>query len=102
MFDRLRAWVYQWLLTAYINKYSGDEPEAMEASRGRGNGVGVGGPELCNLNIYKASGGMIMEFRRNDPKKDEYDYFLHVIPDDVENIEQRMARIIQIEMLKSR
>ena len=100
MFDQLRAWVYQWLHTAYVNKYSGDEPETMPVPVRSGNGVG--GPELCNLNIYKASGGMIMEFRRNDPKKDEYDYFLHVIPDDVENVEQRMARIIQIEMMKSR
>lgn len=97
MLNRLRAWVYQWLYTAYVNKHSGDEPETMPAR----NGNGVGGPELCNLNIYKASGGIIMEFRRNDPKKDEYDYFLHVIPDDVENVEQRMARIIQIEMIKS-
>lgn len=97
MLNRLRAWVYQWLHTAYVNKCSGDEPEAMTARRGNS----VGAPELCNLNIYKASGGIIMEFRRNDPKKDEYDYFLHVVSDDADNVEQRMARIIQLEMFKN-
>jgi hypothetical protein len=99
MFDRLRARIYQWLHVAYADRHS-DEIEPSSLTIRGGNGIG--GPELCNLNIYKASGGMILEFRRNDPKKDEYDYFLHVIPDDTENVEQRMARIIQIEMMKSR
>lgn len=99
MFNRLGSAIYQWLQRAYSVHTSGEELHAERDVHDRG--ASVNSRELCSLNIYKASGGFILEFRRNDPKKDEYDFDLHIIPDDAD-IEQSMTRIIQIEMMKTR
>ena len=96
MFNRLGSAIYQWLQRAYSVHTSGEE---LHAEHDRG--ASVNSRELCNLNIYKASGGFILEFRRNDPKKDEYDYDLHIVSDNAD-IEQSITRIIQLEMMKAR
>ena len=98
MFNRLGSAIYQWLQRAYSVHTSGEELHADRDVPDRG--PSISSKELCTLNIYKASGGFILEFRRNDPKKDEYDYDLHVIHDDI-NAEQAITRIIQLEMMKS-
>lgn len=55
-------------------------------------------PEL-SFKVYCATGGYIMDFRRYNRKNDSYDGQLYVITKE-EDIGERVARIVNLEMLK--
>ena len=52
------------------------------------------------FNIYRASGGSIVELRKYDSRKDHWDNQLHVIPDDAD-FNETLSRIVTLETLRS-
>ena len=96
MFNKLGARIYQWLSKCHNNL---DQSEVMLDKSY--NQAHLSAKELCHLSIYSGIGGKILEFRHNDPKKDEYDYNLYLIPDD-EDFAPSAGKIIMMEILKSR
>ena len=51
------------------------------------------------LNVYSASGGIIVETTKYDSKKDEHRHSLHVVTDDKE-LGEELAKIITMESLR--
>lgn len=95
MFKKFGARVYRWLHNSFHEVENSPEPIQDSGQ------VHLRSNELCHLSIYTAIGGKILEFRHNDPKKDEYDYNLYLIPDN-EDFTQSAGKIIMMEILKSR
>ena len=64
-----------------------------------------GGNELSDnrpltFNIYRASGGTIVELRKYDNRKDHWDNQLHVISDDLD-FNSALSKIVTLETLRS-
>ena len=51
------------------------------------------------LNVYSASGGIIVETTKYDSKKDEHRHSLHVVTDDKE-LGEELSKIITMESLR--
>jgi len=60
--------------------------------------IGLNDCEL-SFRIYGATGGYVMDFRRYDKRTDRYDSQLYIVPKE-EDIGERVARIVNLEMLK--
>lgn len=93
MFKSLGSAIYRWLRNSH--EYAGNTVTISERR------AHVKSNELFMVSLYSASGGFILEVRHNDPKKDEYEYNLHIIGDD-QDFDKSMAQIIQLEMMKVR
>lgn len=91
MFKSLGSAIYRWLRNS--NEYA-----TVTSSERRAH---VKSNELFMVSLYNANGGIVLEIRHNDPKKDEYEYNLHIISDD-QDFDKSMAQIIQLEMMKVR
>lgn len=94
MFKSLGSAIYRWLRNSH--EYYADNPRDNSERR-----THVKSNELFMVSLYSANGGFILEVRHNDPKKDEYEYNLHIISDD-QDFDKSMAQIIQLEMMKVR
>ena len=64
----------------------------------RGNELSDNRP--MTFNIYRASGGSIVELRKYDHRKDHWDNQLHVIPDDAD-FNDTLSKIVTLETLRS-
>jgi hypothetical protein len=53
-----------------------------------------------NFQIYRASGGYILEFSKYDRKRDEANRNLHIITDD-QDLGDSIAKIVTLEMLRN-
>ena len=51
------------------------------------------------LQIYKASGGFVVETRRYDERTDRHDNTMHVITED-EDLGERLGKIVMMEALR--
>jgi hypothetical protein len=56
--------------------------------------------EGMRFNVYHASGGMILEFSRYDPKTDRNDHKLYVIPENESDTTHRIAQIVMMETMR--
>ena len=52
------------------------------------------------FNIYRASGGSIVELRKYDNRRDHWDNQLHVIPDDAD-FNDHLSKIVTLETLRA-
>ena len=52
-----------------------------------------------NFKIFGATGGYVLEFRRYDKRTENYNGNLYVIPKE-EDVGERVARIVNMEMMK--
>jgi len=60
----------------------------------------LGDNRPMTFNIYRASGGSIVELRKYDNRKDHWDNQLHVIPDDVD-FNDTLSKIVTLETLRA-
>jgi predicted ABC-type transport system involved in lysophospholipase L1 biosynthesis ATPase subunit len=95
MIQKFRRWLRNWLSNIEENKTS---------ISGRGSGlvrqddVGLEGNPM-RLNVYRASGGMVIEARTYDSQRDRHHQTLHVITHD-QNLAENLEKIITMESLR--
>jgi hypothetical protein len=53
-----------------------------------------------NFTVYRANGGMMVEYNRYDERKDQHHCELHIIHPD-ENLGEALSKIVTFESLKS-
>ena len=80
-----------WLLNDNRNKIS-EDVGMIEPSRFNSNGI--------RLQIYKASGGYVVETNGYDRKSDRHNTSIHVITDDQE-LGNELSKIVVMEAIKS-
>ena len=59
-----------------------------------------GSKHRMNFTVYRANGGMMVEYNRYDERKDQHQCELHIIHPD-ENLGDALAKIVTFESLKS-
>ena len=95
MIKKFRYWLRDWLSNIEENRTS-------ISSRGsvlvRGDDVGLEGHPM-RLNVYRASGGIVIEARTYDPQRDRHHLSLHVITHD-QDLASSLDRIITMESLR--
>jgi len=99
MIQKFRYWLRDWIMSVE------DRPEtANRATVGRGavlvrgDDVGLEGHPM-RLNVYRASGGIVIEARTYDPQRDRHHNSLHVITHD-QDLAASLDRIITMESLR--
>ena len=53
-----------------------------------------------NFTVYRANGGMMVEYNRYDERKDQHHCELHIVHPD-ENLGEALSKIVTFESLKS-
>ena len=53
-----------------------------------------------NFTVYRANGGMMVEYNKYDERKDQHSCELHIVHPD-ENLGDALAKIVTFESLKS-
>jgi hypothetical protein len=53
-----------------------------------------------SFTVYRANGGMMVEYNRYDERKDQHHCELHIVHPD-ENLGEALAKIVTFESLKS-
>ena len=101
MIQKFRRWLWDWLRNLE------DEPEnSTRAKLGRGRVISTisdrddvldGHP--MRLNVYRASGGVVIEARTYDPQRDRSHQSLHVITHD-QDLATCLDKIITMESLR--
>jgi hypothetical protein len=92
-------------LRDWINTAQDIEMNYVSQKMASTNSIGIGrGPSLdsdkgIRFQVYKASGGMVVETSTYDRHKDRHYSGLHIITDD-KDIGQEIGKIITIESLK--
>jgi hypothetical protein len=99
MIQKFRYWLRNW-----INSVEDIPETANRASiSGRGSVVVRGNDELeghpMRLNVYRASGGIVIEARTYDPQRDRHHHSLHVITHD-QDLATSLDKIITMESLR--
>ena len=82
--QRIRNWLNS-------DDYEQDVPQIIETNRLSSEGM--------HMQIYKASGGFVVETRSYDRRKDENFNSIHVIRDD-QDLGEALGKIIMMESLK--
>jgi len=59
-----------------------------------------GSRHRMNFTVYRANGGMMVEYNRYDDRKDQHCCELHIVHPD-ENLGDALAKIVTFESLKS-
>ena len=59
-----------------------------------------GSKHRMNFTVYRANGGMMVEYKRYDDRKDQHLCELHIIHPD-QNLGDALAKIVTFESLKS-
>jgi hypothetical protein len=101
MIQNFRYWLRNWIMSVE------DEPENAKMTRiGRGRAIPTisdrddvldGHP--MRLNVYRASGGVVIEARTYDPQRDRSHQSLHVITHD-QDLATSLDKIITMESLR--
>ena len=82
--QRIRNWLNQ-------DDYDEDVPQLVEADRLSSEGM--------RLQIYRASGGYVVETRNYDSHKDRHHHTMHVITDE-QDLGDSLGKIVMMEALK--
>ena len=82
--QRIRNWLNK-------DDYDEDVPQVVEADRLSSEGM--------RLQIYKASGGYVVETRNYDSHKDRHHHTMHVITED-QDLGDALGKIVMMEALK--
>jgi len=98
MIQKFRRWLWDWLRNLE------DKPEtANRTTVGRGPVLIRGEEGLeghpMRLNVYRASGGIVIEARTYDPQRDRHYNSLHVITHD-QDLATSLDKIITMESLR--
>ena len=72
----------------------------MPSRIGSSKGSDLSDNRPMTFNIYRASGGTIVELRKYDTRKDHWDNQLHVIPDEAD-FTNTLSKIVTLETLRS-
>lgn len=84
----LRQRIRNWLMREEIEE---DVPQLVEADRLSSEGM--------RLQIYRASGGYVVETRNYDSHKDRHHHTMHVITDE-QDLGDSLGKIVMMEALK--
>jgi hypothetical protein len=99
MIQKFRYWLRHWLNSVE------DKPETANRASisGRGSVLVRGDDGLeghpMRLNVYRASGGIVIEARTYDPQRDRHYNSLHVITHD-QDLATSLDKIITMESLR--
>ena len=100
-------WLDNWILKRAKRIRSRDETrvEIDRAERGIGIGMKEGASigsskHRMNFTVYRANGGMMVEYNRYDDRKDQHHCELHIIHPD-QNLGDALSKIVTFESLKS-
>ena len=98
----------KWFDNWFANKVeeSWNRPKAIKASSKNEIMVGEDRPSIgsnrhrMNFTVYRANGGMMVEYNRYDERKDQHHCELHIVHPD-QDLGDALAKIITFESLKS-
>ena len=100
-------WLDNWILkrAKYLRNRDDSIVQIDRAERGIGLGLkdsaSIGGSKhRMNFVVYRANGGMMVEYNRYDDRKDQHYCELHIIHPD-ENLGEALSKIVTFESLKS-
>jgi hypothetical protein len=100
MIKKFRYWLRDWL--SNVEDESENSKRASISGRGsvliRQDDVGLEGHPM-RLNVYRASGGIVIEARTYDSQRDRHHTSLHVITHD-QDLATSLDRIITMESLR--
>jgi hypothetical protein len=100
-------WLDNWILKRA--KYLRNRDDTMTSvnriqtslSSGNDDRPSIGGSKhRMNFVVYRANGGMMVEYNRYDDRKDQHHCELHIVHPD-ENLGDALAKIVTFESLKS-
>ena len=100
-------WLDNWILkrAKYLRNRDDAQVSIDRAERGIGIGMkdsaSIGGSKhRMSFTVYRANGGMMVEYNRYDDRKDQHYCELHIVHPD-ENLGEALAKIVTFESLKS-
>jgi hypothetical protein len=100
-------WLDNWILQRAKRIRSRDETGTSIDRVERGIGlsmkeaISIGGSKhRMNFTVYRANGGLMVEYNRYDERKDQHLCELHIIHPD-QNLGDALAKIVTFESLKS-
>ena len=100
-------WLDNWILRRA--KRIRQRGETMVSIDREQTGIGLSMKEAANIGssrhrmnfvVYRANGGMMVEYNRYDERKDQHHCELHIVHPD-ENLGEALAKIVTFESLKS-
>jgi len=103
MIQKFRYWLRNWINWIMSVEDEVENTKRASTSPGRGSVVVRGNDELeghpMRLNVYRASGGIVIEARTYDPQRDRHHHSLHVITHD-QDLATSLDKIITMESLR--
>jgi len=100
-------WLDNWILRRAKHIRSRDETiksvNRIEGSLSSGNDdrLSIGSSKhRMSFTVYRANGGMMVEYNRYDERKDQHHCELHIVHPD-QNLGDALAKIVTFESLKS-
>jgi hypothetical protein len=90
--------IYKWLREKLRQVDREDQPGAMIKESKLGRESFHNPRNSLNFYVYYASGGMIIETRIFNPKKDEWENQLHIVTEK-DDLSEMLSRIITVQML---
>ena len=100
-------WLDNWILKRA--KYLRNRDDAIVSIDRAERGISIGMKEAASIGsskhrmsftVYRANGGMMVEYNRYDDRKDQHYCELHIVHPD-ENLGEALAKIVTFESLKS-
>jgi hypothetical protein len=100
-------WLDNWILKRA--KRIRQRDETMTSIDRQQTGIGISMKEAASIGssrhrmsfvVYRANGGMMVEYNRYDDRKDQHQCELHIVHPD-ENLGEALAKIVTFESLKS-
>ena len=100
-------WLDNWILKRA--RYLRNREETMVSIDRAERGIGLGLKDSASIGsnrhrmsftVYRANGGMMVEYNRYDDRKDQHYCELHIIHPD-ENLGDALSKIVTFESLKS-
>ena len=100
-------WLDNWILRRAMRIRQRDE--TMTSIDRQQTGIGISMKEAASIGssrhrmsfvVYRANGGMMVEYNRYDERKDQHQCELHIVHPD-ENLGDALAKIVTFESLKS-
>ena len=100
-------WLDNWILKRAKHIRSREETITSIDRAERGIGISMkeaasigGSKHRMNFTVYRANGGMMVEYNRYDDRKDHHHCELHIIHPD-QDLGDALAKIVTFESLKS-
>jgi hypothetical protein len=100
-------WLDNWILKRAKYLRNRDDSIVSIDRAERGNGIGMkdsasigGSKHRMNFTVYRANGGMMVEYNRYDDRKDQHHCELHIVHPD-QDLGAALGKIVTFESLKS-